>query len=107
MKSRVVIACISIAIALVAAGRVGAQGSSDADRIVAADDGSLWLIRDGERHSISPLAVSQDVLSLWSEGEVYGDTIPTPLPQVADSSNSVSGSTASGSTLPSTPTGWS
>jgi len=90
---------------------VSSQGSAQpdptADRVVVADDGSLWLIRNGTRHWLSPLPVSQDVLGLWTEGEVFGDSIPqAPVPTPNPTSIAAVATNILGGDLPDTPAGW-
>jgi hypothetical protein len=60
---------------------VGASAAQQAsDRLVAGEDGLLWLVRDGLRHRVSPVLVDEATLASWPESEPWGDQLP-PLRQ--------------------------
>jgi hypothetical protein len=60
----------------VAVGDGLAQTNASVDRVLTTSEGALWLVRDGQRHALRPLEVSEDKLVSWPEGQAFGSEIP-------------------------------
>ena len=70
---------LSLCLAVGAVGPGSARQDVQSDLLVTSGDGSLWLVRNGERHALAPQAVTADELARWPEAAPYGAQIPSLL----------------------------
>jgi hypothetical protein len=69
-------AALSLLLAVGAVGPGSATQDIQPDLLVTAGDGTIWLVRNGERHAIAPQMVTPDELARWPEGDTFGGQVP-------------------------------